>query len=168
MIHVAALTKSSIQGNNLKVICSTKVYARGIGGKKSEGFNQGRVQARRAKELKRRAAGVSSRFWFSDVKGFDAIGRDKSRDALDGCAPSESIPMRPKAGEFRGPIVMVRHDSPTVCAMWRAMCAVDDGVLRLETASHGRYFCYVPLMIKLIPSQERDNLSSLQNKDEEK
>lgn len=51
--------------------------------------------------------------------------------------------------------------------MWQAMCVVDDGGLRLEQASHGRYFCEVPWMIKLIPSQEGDNFSSSENKDEE-
>lgn len=64
--------------------------------------------------------------------------------------------------------VPIDHDNPTVCAMWRAMCVVDDGDLRLETASHGRYICYVPWMIELIPSQERDNFSSSENKDGEK
>lgn len=93
----------------------------------------------------RRAAGASSRFRFSDVKGFDAIDRGKSRDALRWM---RAIKIDPHASErswvlgYRyQSIVMVRHDSPAVCTMWQAMCEVDDGELRFETASHGSYFC---------------------------
>jgi hypothetical protein len=82
--------KSSIHGNNLKV---ERVHA----AKKSDNSKEGRVQARRAREKGRRSG---LQIWSNDVKGFDEIGREDDSRCSDGCAPSESISMRPRVHRY--------------------------------------------------------------------